>query len=86
MAKLPKLPKLPKQYYLIKINPPLPCSTVQGAGSCGRPATVAHIWPAPADLGPVMAFPPPGPVWMIMPICVECTQAMMAIYKEAISN
>lgn len=91
MAKLPKLTKLPKQYFephhphLIKINPPLPCSTVQGAGFCGRPAAVAHVWLSP-DLGPVMDFPPPGPIWLMMPVCEECTRAMMAVYEEPIDN
>lgn len=48
---------------VLKINPPLPCATLDGSETCDRLASHAYAYPTRG--------PRPG-VWLIMPVCDQC--------------
>ncbi len=51
---------------ILTIDPPLPCSVLNGSGTCDRPAHTAYAYPTRG--------PRPG-VWLIMPVCIRCVGA-----------
>lgn len=53
---------------LIKFDPALPCSTINGDALCNKPAHVGIAYPATGG-------------WMLQPICADCTQAMAKVYS-----
>lgn len=61
---------------IIKIDPALPCARIVAGEPCGKPAKVGHAMRAP-DLSNCMETPPPGPAWLVLPICEDCTGQMV---------
>ena len=53
---------------IIKIDPALPCATWHGDKMCRKPAMVAVCWYATG-------------VWMMQPVCRDCTRAAAALYN-----
>lgn len=52
----------------IGFHPALPCSTVQGDGICGQPATAGTLYPTG------------GGQYLLQPFCRDCTAALMRVY------
>ena len=52
----------------ISFNPALPCCTWQGDVLCGKPATVATLYPTG------------GGMYIMQPICRDCVAALERVY------
>ncbi len=52
----------------IGFTPALPCVTIQGGTTCGKPATAGTLYPT-GDGN-----------YILQPFCRECTQALLRIY------
>ena len=53
----------------ITFSPPVPCATIDGISRCGKPATVATIYP----MG--------GGQWIMQPFCKDCVAALVRVYN-----
>lgn len=79
----------PAMTTVIKIDPELPCGTLKATDNdpyarCGRPASVAHAYPASDDAPNIPATglycARPGE-WIIMPHCKTCAKEMINLYE-----
>jgi len=54
---------------IIRIAPALPCCTWQDQATCGKPASVATLYPLGSGQ------------YILQPICEDCTRSMANIYN-----
>jgi len=61
----------------IRLVEPLPCCIWTPGGPCGRASYVAYAWEAE----PQTRWPLPG-LWVLQPVCAECSAAAAKQYAK----